>query len=106
MATGKTVTYEGATDASKNQAGSVEIDGVELPEGEPVAGLTADQVERLEDLAYHRFTVEEGNGGDELLKLSRPDLDAKAAEAGVENPDALVNKQAVVDAIREKEAGS
>jgi hypothetical protein len=55
-----TVTYEGTTDSSQNQAGAVEIDGKTLPEGEAVSGLSAEQVKRLDDLAYHKFTFKEG----------------------------------------------
>lgn len=59
MAAAKTVTYEGTTDSSVHDSGAVEIDGVTLPKGEPVEGLSADQIKRLEDLPYHRFTVGE-----------------------------------------------
>ncbi len=38
---------------------------------------------------------------DELAKLKRDDLDKAAADAGVANPEALPNKDAVIDAIEE-----
>lgn len=57
MAAGKAVTYEGTTDKSVHDSGSVEIDGIELVKDEPVEGLSAEQIKRLEDMPYHRFTV-------------------------------------------------
>ena len=45
---------------------------------------------------------DEGEEGEDLSLLSRGQLDARAAELGVENPQELPNKQAVIDAINEK----
>jgi hypothetical protein len=41
----------------------------------------------------------------DLDAMKRAELDAYAVEVGVEDPDTLPNKAAVVDAIRAKEAG-
>lgn len=43
---------------------------------------------------------------DELEALTRKDLNAKATELGVDAPDKLANKQAVIDAIRVAEQAS
>jgi hypothetical protein len=39
-----------------------------------------------------------------LSKLKRGDLEARAAELGVESPDKLANKQEVIDAIEAAES--
>lgn len=101
---GKAVTYEGTTDRSVHDAGAVEIDGITLEKGELVRGLSDEQVERLDALPYHRFTVEDF-ADDELLKLSRADLDDRAREAGVPDPESYQNKQQVADAIRARDGG-
>jgi hypothetical protein len=48
---------------------------------------------------------EQGLTEEELLKLSRSDLNDTAREYGVDNPEGLKNKQEVVDAIFEAQAG-
>lgn len=40
---------------------------------------------------------------DDLTRLSRDELDARAAALGVENPNELPNKDAVITAIQDKE---
>lgn len=45
------------------------------------------------------------DGGDDLLTLTRGDLNARAAQAGIEDAAQLPNKEAVADAIREREKG-
>jgi hypothetical protein len=56
--------------------------------------------------AAETATDDSGDGaGDqaaELSELKRPELDAKAVELGIEDPDKLPNKGAVVKAIEEK----
>lgn len=95
MAAGKTVTFEGSTDRSVVDPGAVEIDGTVLEKGVPVEGLSADQVERLEAMPYHRFTV-----GDEA-KLTGDALDARVKELGIDgaaNMNADEKRAAVADA--------
>jgi hypothetical protein len=43
---------------------------------------------------------------EDLLKLTRAELDAAAAKAGVENPGELSDKRAVAEAIMAKEASA
>lgn len=42
----------------------------------------------------------------ELLALTRPELNTLAADLGVENPEGLPKKQAVIDAINEAREGA
>lgn len=42
--------------------------------------------------------------GDNLADLKREDLNARASVAGVDDPEGLPNKDAVIDAIRQAEA--
>jgi hypothetical protein len=50
----------------------------------------------------------DGPGGEERPgpNASRPELDAWASKVGVENPESLPNKAAVVEAIEQAEAAS
>lgn len=52
------------------------------------------------------FSEDDADEDEEVLStdLSRSDLNQRALAVGVENPDQLPNKQAVVDAINEKGA--
>lgn len=55
MAAKQKARYLGSTDRSKNEAGSVEIDGLTLAEDGDAVEVSADQRKRLEDMPYHRF---------------------------------------------------
>lgn len=86
-----TVTYDGAPNAHVAEPGS------------EANALDAEVAEEPEDAgAEPEAEVEEPTVADQpevSTDLSRDDLNARAAEAGVENPEALPNKAAVVDAI-------
>jgi DNA repair ATPase RecN len=65
--------------------------------GEEVAALKA-RIKEMESPAAEELSEEEQRRAD-LLKLTRAKLNAKAKEAGVEKPEDLQNKDAVVDAM-------
>lgn len=77
---------------------------------EPGEEVPADAV-NAEDAGDQRLLaesvlVQSGRAGDppSLESLPRAELDARAQALGVENPDKLPNKDAVVAAIRDKES--
>lgn len=78
--------------------------------GIPARDLTQDDMDRLNaeqrrDVKAGTLYTAVGNGSDQggngpdLDAMTRPELNAYAANVGVENPDDLPNKDAVIDAI-------
>jgi hypothetical protein len=55
----------------------------------------------LEERAITRGGIAIAQDGDGLDDLTRAELNERAAEAGVESPESLPNKGAVIGAIRE-----
>ena len=91
----------------------VKIDHTQLRVAVHRLGLFAEHVERViidfvkptADTAEDEVSDNEAAAAPEDLDgLSRADLNDRAEQAGVEHPDKLPNKQAVIDAIRESEA--
>lgn len=76
------MTYEGTTNSRENSSEAVEIDGRQLPQGKAVSGLTDDQVARLEELPYHRFTVQDSDEPT-LADLTKEELQAQADQRGL-----------------------
>lgn len=74
--------------------------GKEIPGGE---AFTVSDERALELLTNPRIDCSEL--GDDLSKRTRPELNELARLAGVENPAGLPNKDAVIAAINEAEAG-
>jgi hypothetical protein len=96
-----TVTYDGTSDAAHNQSELVEVDDVTLEQGVPEQGLSEDQVARLKELPYHRFTVEDSDqASDGLDKLKGDELDQLAADHHVDLSGAA-NKAEKVLALRD-----
>lgn len=83
-------------EVSEELAKSPEATG--KPESEPEQESEPDEV-------VGEGEPEEGLTEEELLKLNRSDLNDTAREYGVDNPEGLKNKQEVVDAIFEAQAG-
>jgi hypothetical protein len=63
-------------------------------------------VHRLSMFAEHLDQLATAEPVEEPETLTRNDLNAKALEAGVESPEKLANKQAVIDAIQAAEQAS
>lgn len=77
--------------------GPLEVYGAK-PDETFTEALTAGQERALIEAGH--IEQEPEDGPDELERLKRAELDKKAAELGVEAPDDLPNKGAVIDAIR------
>lgn len=81
-------------------------EGLDVPAApdQPRDRLLAETL-RLEWIADSLEAVVAGEDGGALIDRTRDELNELAAEAGVENPEKLKNKQEVVDAIEAAQAG-
>jgi hypothetical protein len=68
----------------------------------PGSNFTAEPSPEL-DRAVARGSISEGKPSEALESKSREELNELAVAAGVESPEALPNKQAVVKAIRDND---
>lgn len=85
------------SDAAGN-VGSVEVDDVVLVRGGEPQQLSENQLERARAIAPVGAIRAESNE-----TATRDELNAQAHDAGVENPEGLANKEAVIEATREAE---
>lgn len=54
---------------------------------------------RNHPLVFDATDLDSDVAADDLEKLTREDLDQRAAAAGIDSPESLPNKQAVIDAL-------
>jgi hypothetical protein len=76
-----------------------ELERVGRDDEERVGEIKA-EIERVEGMVHKSEKRDDRSPGDDLDSLTRDELNERATAAGVENPDKLHNKDAVIAAIK------